>query len=211
MLACRREENLFVAADSRRTIRRRGESVVDGLATPPRFADCRVETRLRGNRIDSPSAGCLGTLGCRNDGTYMKVVVDIADNTVVAWHDPRRSAKLSEDELAGSGKRTYLLSTLLFADGKRLLLQQEIWTPLLDGPSAFKSIPGRLVRTVDTRTGQVTNDNPRAVVGTVSRVFCRGSAERAVISGGGEVHLFDPNTLQPTGTMSVPFERYWVF
>ena len=46
-LACRRDGDLFIATDSRRTIRREGESVVDGLATPDGFEGCRVETPTR--------------------------------------------------------------------------------------------------------------------------------------------------------------------
>ena len=210
VMACRRDGNLFVATGPHRIIRRDGESTVDGLTTPDRFEDCRVEnTQFRGSSVASPSVGCRGTLGCRKDGRYARLVVDVADDSVVAWHESRRSAMLPEDGV--SGVRAYLPSVLLFADGTRLLRQQETWTPLPDGPSAFRSTAGPLLRTVDTRTGEVVKENSRAVTGNVSRVFCRGSSERTVISGNGNVHLVDLNTLDPIASSQIPFDRAFVF
>lgn len=211
MLACRRDGDLFVATGLRRTIRREGESSVDGLATPDGFGACRVDTRLRGNGVGSPTVGCRGTMACTSDGRHMRVLVDIADNTTVAWHDSSTSAALPDSDQAGSGERTYLPSTLLFADGKRLLRQQETWIPLPDGPNAYESIPGPLLRSVDTHTGQVMNENPRAATGSVSRVFCRGMGERTVISGGRRVHLIDLTTLEPIASSPIPFDRPFVF
>lgn len=92
MLACRKDGDLFVATGLRRTIRREGESSVDGLATLAGLEACRVETRLRGNGVGSPTVGCRGTMACRIDGRHMKVLVDIADNTILAWHDPSAAA-----------------------------------------------------------------------------------------------------------------------
>lgn len=210
-LACRRDGKLFVATGSRRTTRWEGESTVDGLAKPGRFEDCRVEnTQFRGNGVASPSTECRGTLGCRNDARYARTVVDIADNRVVAWYESPGSANRPEDR-AGSGERAYLRSALLFADGARLLRQQETWTPLPDGPSVYRSTPGPLLRTVDTHTGQVARENSRAPTGYVSRVFCRGTAERTVMSGDGSVHLIDLNTLEPVASSQIPFDRPFVF
>ena len=137
--------------------------------------------------------------------------MDIADNRVVAWHESEDSAKLPEGDQSGSGGRTYLPSVLLFADGNRLLRQQSTWIPLPDGPSAFRAMRGPRLRTVDTRSGQVLKDNPRTATGRVSRVFCRGMAERTVVFGDRQVHLIDLNTLETIASSSIPFDRFFVF
>ena len=171
LLACRRGGNLYVAAGTRRATRRDSESIVDELAIPEGFEDCRVENRNpRSGGIESPSVGCRGTLGCRRNGRYVRAVVDIADNKVVAWHESEDSAKLPEGDQSGSGGRTYLPSVLLFADGNRLLRQQSTWIPLPDGPSAFRAMRGPRLRTVDTRSGQVLKDNPRTATGRGMRL-----------------------------------------
>ena len=212
ILACRRGDDLFVATGTSRTVRRKGETIVDRLAIPDAVQDCRVENRYpRSGGVESPSVGCRGTLGCRRDGRYVRAVVDIADNKVGAWHESQRSAKLLDGNRAGLGVRTYLSSVVLFAGGNKLLRQQSIWIPDPAGPNAFRTIPGPLLQTVDLQSGQVLKENPSGLTGTVSRVFCRGMAERTVLSGDRQVHLIDLNTLEPIASVQIPFDRPFVF
>ncbi len=51
--------------------------------------------------------------------------------------------------------------------------------------------------------------NDAGPVGEVSRALCRGSAERVVVSGNGQVHLVDLETLRPIASAAVPFGRYF--
>ncbi len=210
ILACRRGDDLFVATGTSRTVRQKGESTLDRLAIPDTVEDCRVENRYpRSGGVESPSVGCRGTLGCRRDGRYVRAVVDIADNEVGAWHELQRSAELLDGNRAGV--RTYLSSVVLFAGGNKLLRQQSTWTPDSAGPNSFRTTPGPLLQTVDLQSGQVLKEDSHRLTGTVSRVFCRGMRERTVLSGDGQVHSIDLNTLEPIASAQIPFDRAFVF
>ena len=212
VLACRRGEDLFVATGASRTVRRDGRSTVDALAVPDGFAQCRVEsTRFRGRGIASPTVACRGTVGCRREGRYTRVVVDIAENRVVGWHDPQIAAKAPERTLV-PGARVYISAVLLFSRAERLLRQEDVWIPLPDAPNAVRSELGPLLRAVDTRTGRVMMENPDGATGKVSRVFCPGKAERTVLMADGQVHLLDLATLETIASAPIPFDRpYYVF
>ena len=211
VLACRRAENLFVAAGADRTVRRDGRSTVDALAVPDGFAECRVESRHRGSGVASPTAACRGTMGCRREGRYMRVVVDIAENRVVGWYDSQMSAQ-PPGFTPVAGARMRMSGSLLFSGADRLLLQQDISIRHPDGPTAFKSGTGPLLRAVDTRTGRVLTEYPEGATGKVARVFCAGKAERTVLAGDGQVHLVDLDTLDTIASAPIPFSRpYFVF
>ncbi len=212
LFACRRDGTIFTLAGTRRTIRQDGVSTVDALTTPDGFEDCRMESREWGrNGAERLAEGCRVMLGCRRERRHVKAVVDIADNKVVAWHQLGASHKLSGGNQNGVGAKTYMQSVLLFADGNRLLRQQEQSNPLPDGRSTFRTMPGPLLRTVDTRNDQVLNENTLSPSGTVSRVFCREMAERTVISDDRRVHLFELNTLKSIASRRIPFDRPFVF
>ena len=212
VLACRRGEDLVVATGANRTVRRHGRSMVDALAVPDGLEECRVEdTRYRGSGIASPTVACRGTIGCRREGRYTRVVVDIAENRVVGWHDPQIAAKAPERTLV-PGARVYISAVLLFSRAERLLRQEDVWIPLPGAPNAVRSELGSLLRAVDTRTGRVMMENPDGATGKVSRVFCPGKAERTVLMADGQVHLLDLATLETIASAPIPFDRpYYVF
>ena len=210
--ACRREGTLFSVAGTLRTVRQERESTVDALTIPDGLEDCRMESREWGrNGADRLAEGCGVMLGCRGERGHVKAVVDIAENKVVAWHQLGATHTLSGGRQNGLEAKTYMPSVLLFADGKRLLRQQEQSIPLPDGRSAFRTMPGPLLRTVNTGSGQVLNESTLSPSGTVSRVFCRGISERTVVSGEGKIHLIDLNTLETIASAAIPFERPFVF
>ena len=140
----------------------------------------------------------------------MRAVVDIAENRVVGWHEPRTSAQPPERTLAPRA-RIYMSAALLFSGADRLLRQEDISIPLPDGPNAFRSETGPLLRAVDTRTGQVLTENPDGATGRVSRVFCAGKVERTVVVDDGQVHLVDLDTLETIASRPIPFGRPYVF
>lgn len=208
--ACRRGRDLFVAAGTHRTTRRGREAIVERLAVPDGFADCRVAERA-GRFVDSLSTGCRATLGCRHGERHMNVIVDIADNEVAAWHTS--SAELPREGTRGTGSaRNYLASALLFTGGNRILRQQEIWIPDPPGSSdSFRRVPGPLLRAVDAENGRSARDNALAPLGTVSRVFCRGATERTTLVGNRRIHLIDLDTLDTIASSPIPFDRPFVF
>lgn len=211
VLACRRGEDLFVAAGASRTVRRDGRSAVGPLTGPHGFEQCRVDhTQFRGSGIASPTVACRGTVGCRDEGRYTRAVVDIAENRVVGWHDSQMSATPPERVLA-PGARINMAGVLVFSGADRLLRQEEISIPHPAAPSAFKSTTGPLLRVVDTRTGRVLTENPDGATGKVSRVFCAGKAERTVLAADGQVHLIDLNTLETMASAAIPFDGFFVF
>ena len=212
-LACGKGEDLFLATGDRRMVRRNGESMVDALAVPDGFEDCAVDnTRFRGTGTAHPTVACRGTLGCRREGRYMRVVVDIAENRVVGWHDTQASAEPPERRQAPAGARISMRDVLLFSGGRRLLRQEEVSIPHPAAPSARQTDTGPLLRAVDTLTGRILKNAPDSPTGRVSRVFCPGKAERAVLAGDRQVHLIDLATLERIASARVPFDSpYYVF
>ena len=209
VVACRRGDEVYVAAGTRRTIRREGRNAVDHLAVPDGLEDCRVADR-GGRFVEGLSAGCRATLSCRRGQRHMNAVVDIADNSVVAWHE--WSNRLPQEYRSEVGARNSLARILLFADGNKVLRQQEIWVPDPPGSTdSFRRMPGPLLRTVDAKNGQVLRDNARTPPGTVSRVFCRGVSERVIVAADRQVHLIDLDTLDTIASWPIPFDRPFVF
>ena len=144
-----------------------------------RFEECRVDnTRFRGPGTAQPTVACRGTLGCRREGRYMRVVVDIAENRVVGWHDTQPSAEPPERPGAPAGARISVPDVLLFSGAERLLRQERVSIPHPAAPSARQFDTGPLLRVVDTLTGRVLAEAPGGPTGRVSRAFCAGKAEQ---------------------------------
>ena len=202
VMACRNGARLFVGARDHRIIRDREAGIVEPLEVPEGLEDCRLEPL---------SLGCRASMGCRRDGRYVKVFVDVASNDVVSMMPFDDSGLGGASDENGSGKRTFMISVALFAGGGKLLRQLEIWTPDPAGVNTYRSDPGALLRVWDTGSGALMTENNDAPPRTASRVFCRGGDERVVLSGRGRVHLVDLNTLEPIASAAIPFGRHFVF
>ena len=199
-MACRHDGQLLIAGGGFRISRSGDANVSDVLDRPEGVTDCSLELQ---------SLGCRASLGCRRDGRYEKVIVDVASNRVVGSvrfdEPPRTSSERS------ASPKTHMSSLAFIAGGTGLLRQLEVWMPDPPGANSYRVRPGGLLRVLDTRTGSVVAENSNAPTGEASRVFCRGHDERVVLSGEGQAHLLELTNLRPIASARIPFGRHFVF
>ena len=198
MLACRNGDRLVVGGS--RTRFEEGHGGTELLAFPQRATKCRTTGTL---------SGCLAGFECRRNGKFVNGVLDLADNAVVSAFEYESSFTIPKDP-ADLRPFARFKDRLLSADGKTLL-QQEMHNEPVPGTVAYKTSPTSRLRVLGTASGSVVNENNAAPAGRASRLFCPGGRERFVVSGAGEAHLVDLETLEIVATASIPQGRPWVF
>ena len=199
LFACIHEDRIVLGWRNHRTQRQNGRTMSGSFAMPVGVERCGVSTR---------PLGCLVRMSCRRPGSpSLGGVIDVAGNDVVATFETNPPSSASSTVRVD--RRVWFSGQGLFADGTRTLEQETISTRLEGG--GVRITQGSRLRVLDTATGRVVAKNEDAPVGMVSRPFCRNAAERVVVASERKVHLIDLNTLEPIATMSVPFEKYWVF
>ena len=181
-------------------ITRRGEQAAVGpLAQPENTQDCR---------LCDLSLGCIGRMGCRRNGREVHASFDISRHAVVAAYERPRSADPDIGHLPA--RRVWFSTRLLFAGGTRLLRQERIAT-LVPDTVGYVTKPTARIHVLDAETGEIVNENNTAPLGEVSRLFCEGATERAVLSASRRVHLLNLKTLAPLASATVPFDQFFVF
>ena len=200
--ACGSEDELIMGGRRQRTRFEPTSGItVDALAFPEGTEDCGM---------GGPFLDCLGGFEYRRDGQFVNGVLDLARNEVAFAFEYQGPFTIPKDP-AHSRAFAQFENRLLFADGTRLLQQEVSNTPPWPGTNAYKAMPTRRIRVLDTGTGRTVVENQSAPVGTTSTLLCAGGTERVVLSGNGRAHLIDLTTLETIASGSIPLGRHFVF
>ena len=201
LFACPTEGGLVVAGYRQRTVYKGPDVIVDTLAFPEGTKDCA---------LSGPFLDCMGGFECRRDSRFVSGVLHVSKNEVAFAFEHEGRFTIPKDP---KHRRPFLRfeNRLLFADGRRLLQQEELGTPDTPGWNSYRVQPTDRLRVLDTASGRVVSENKTAPVGTASRLFCPGGKERFVVTGDGKVHLIDLGTLDTIATATIPLGRPFVF
>ncbi len=146
--------------------------------------------RSSGYQLSGLSLGCSAIL-VHADKAKANVLrmarIDLARNRVTSEFTTRRMGEW-----------------LLFSEGQRMLEQETF------SPEAYRYLPTRRARILNTDNGAILKETELPAEGELSRLICRGVAERVVLSAQDKLYLIELETLRVIASKHVPFTKYFV-